>query len=88
MNNEQLIKLENPPRTVDLAKFGFDEARRNNGNATSFITHVDSIYVGSLLDKSIYVGKTQQQVEQIKNCLLYTSPSPRDATLSRMPSSA
>ena len=26
--------------------------------------------------------------EMIKNCLLYTSPSPRDATLSRMPSSA
>ena len=24
----------------------------------------------------------------IQNCLLYTSPSPRDATLSRMPSSA
>ena len=24
----------------------------------------------------------------IKSCLLYTSPSPRDATLSRMPSSA
>ena len=26
--------------------------------------------------------------EQAVNCLLYTSPSPRDATLSRMPSSA
>ena len=26
--------------------------------------------------------------ELIQNCLLYTSPSPRDATLSRMPSSA
>ena len=25
---------------------------------------------------------------QYRNCLLYTSPSPRDATLSRMPSSA
>ena len=25
---------------------------------------------------------------QIKNCLLYTSPSPRDRTRSRMPSSA
>ena len=24
----------------------------------------------------------------VDNCLLYTSPSPRDATLSRMPSSA
>ena len=27
-------------------------------------------------------------IEQLKDCLLYTSPSPRDATLSRMPSSA
>ena len=27
-------------------------------------------------------------VEQPTSCLLYTSPSPRDATLSRMPSSA
>ena len=26
--------------------------------------------------------------EDIKVCLLYTSPSPRDSTLSRMPSSA
>ena len=26
--------------------------------------------------------------EYLKRCLLYTSPSPRDATLSRMPSSA
>ena len=26
--------------------------------------------------------------DQSNNCLLYTSPSPRDATLSRMPSSA
>ena len=25
---------------------------------------------------------------QVSDCLLYTSPSPRDATLSRMPSSA
>ena len=27
-------------------------------------------------------------VEKVRICLLYTSPSPRDATLSRMPSSA
>jgi len=26
--------------------------------------------------------------DEILSCLLYTSPSPRDATLSRMPSSA
>ena len=28
------------------------------------------------------------EVDEILCCLLYTSPSPRDATLSRMPSSA
>ena len=28
------------------------------------------------------------EVLLIRSCLLYTSPSPRDATLSRMPSSA
>ena len=28
------------------------------------------------------------QIEAMRGCLLYTSPSPRDATLSRMPSSA
>ena len=37
-------------------------------------------------------GETQVEMEinvdDIKICLLYTSPSPRDATLSRMPSSA
>ena len=30
----------------------------------------------------------QALVPQDQDCLLYTSPSPRDATLSRMPSSA
>ena len=36
-----------------------------------------------------YEGKQAPQVElQDQSCLLYTSPSPRDATLSRMPSSA
>ena len=33
-------------------------------------------------------GKTNDLTTQVWNCLLYTSPSPRDATLSRMPSSA
>ena len=33
-------------------------------------------------------GKDMAKIIQSYNCLLYTSPSPRDATLSRMPSSA
>ena len=31
---------------------------------------------------------TKTQIKGLETCLLYTSPSPRDATLSRMPSSA
>ena len=33
------------------------------------------------------VENTLKEIE-LRGCLLYTSPSPRDATLSRMPSSA
>ena len=33
-------------------------------------------------------GRFFERILNPKNCLLYTSPSPRDATLSRMPSSA
>ena len=35
-----------------------------------------------------YPIKPNIEPGEIYNCLLYTSPSPRDATLSRMPSSA
>ena len=34
------------------------------------------------------IGSLDWMGEQTRTCLLYTSPSPRDATLSRMPSSA
>ena len=40
---------------------------------------------------SVYLelpGSSYSGGDEIKGCLLYTSPSPRDATLSRMPSSA
>ena len=41
--------------------------------------------LASIMDKIIIFGKNNIA---IYSCLLYTSPSPRDATLSRMPSSA
>ena len=34
------------------------------------------------------VNQVVEGIRDIRGCLLYTSPSPRDATLSRMPSSA
>ena len=40
------------------------------------------------LDHVAATSLVQDLGEALKACLLYTSPSPRDATLSRMPSSA
>ena len=37
---------------------------------------------------NIHVLNSWISVDPYMSCLLYTSPSPRDATLSRMPSSA
>ena len=39
--------------------------------------------VRSFVEQELYPHE-----DEVENCLLYTSPSPRDATLSRMPSSA
>ena len=37
---------------------------------------------------SFYLGASNDNIEEVKSCLLYTSPSPRDMWTSRMPSSA
>ena len=41
-----------------------------------------------ILSEGDIAPATRDILARDKNCLLYTSPSPRDATLSRMPSSA
>ena len=38
--------------------------------------------------RQLLLARGSLSIAQLPDCLLYTSPSPRDATLSRMPSSA
>ena len=46
-------------------------------------------YQSRLISTAIkFVNDLQIAEDIVQDCLLYTSPSPRDATLSRMPSSA
>ena len=57
---------------------------------------VSSLSLGISTGVSVYEAETLEQDKRIseleqalfRNCLLYTSPSPRDRTRSRMPSSA
>ena len=44
------------------------------------------LYELSVIEKENIMKENQKHLEKI--CLLYTSPSPRDRTRSRMPSSA
>ena len=48
----------------------------------------DNVLVGQWVETDSSVRWTTRQQGSHYCCLLYTSPSPRDATLSRMPSSA
>ena len=60
-------------------------AALNNANNKALATAAGvtmNAYTGGNSTLAIHVGS------QLNSCLLYTSPSPRDATLSRMPSSA
>ena len=45
-------------------------------------------YTESIIDESAPYERENTSTADASDCLLYTSPSPRDATLSRMPSSA
>ena len=66
--------------------------------ASKFLPRVKKkvIAVEKLLEGSVAAEKKKvddakreaSEERKAKSCLLYTSPSPRDATLSRMPSSA
>ena len=47
-----------------------------------------SLKTGSTAEGEIVFSGNIDEGWHVYSCLLYTSPSPRDATLSRMPSSA
>ena len=86
--------LTNPANVVlDAVQVG-DDTVENSEDAF----RVDATYdladskFGSFANgffKSVGVGyRYNETTSEFNDCLLYTSPSPRDATLSRMPSSA
>ena len=59
-------------------------------NTTSETTTFDKTFaIDEIIEDSFErIGLQNVAGYQLKSCLLYTSPSPRDGLLSRMPSSA
>ena len=58
------------------------------GPATARLATLDETQLQGLVVSTLGPAFGADARAKLKSCLLYTSPSPRDATLSRMPSSA
>ena len=77
------IALQGGEVDVIVADWLWVSRQRSDGQKLTFVPYSSSV-------GAIMVGADSgiDSLEGLKGCLLYTSPSPRDATLSRMPSSA
>ena len=74
---------------VDIVKYVFTQIIENGEVIRGFVGIISNPnYRGDgVMISGVYNGGPGQKAN-MRGCLLYTSPSPRDATLSRMPSSA
>ena len=70
------------PSNIDLWDMKPNAPREIRGPFKPIKTNNDTFQVSELLPEHAKIA------DKFSLCLLYTSPSPRDATLSRMPSSA
>ena len=64
---------------MDLSSLGFIEDEHYTKEVNGVLAEITT-FRGEHCD--------EVRVREVKSCLLYTSPSPRDGLLSRMPSSA
>ena len=88
---EQYLKLLDREPTLDDLDFYADEIQKNKINLEQLsILLKNSNEYAELQKKEIPQNKSIKidTYNDVRICLLYTSPSPRDGLLSRMPSSA
>ena len=80
-NLQDLIIIEKSGKTLEIRL-------KNNTNIKGNETTKIHITTQEIIDFKVAGDATIELTNTLTTCLLYTSPSPRDATLSRMPSSA
>ena len=77
--------------SIEVRKQALEQIERSDGiefGLRVFKGKRQAIVSGSDLAEASIKLMTERAVDMAKACLLYTSPSPRDIPLSRMPSSA
>ena len=91
-NTKEHLYVDDPDRVKRYPPYIVNRCLSGHIDAILFANEVNK---HPLLDKRLQydfllnsLRKRKRFTPWLKNCLLYTSPSPRDATLSRMPSSA
>ena len=92
LNIESIIETVGSMQTNSATVAGSSADPNPDNNSDSASTHVASADVRIVKTVSEHSPEVGEQVSWtisvINDCLLYTSPSPRDRTRSRMPSSA
>ena len=91
-----LLLILSPPFILadDKSHEGCENCQCHLNNKDEKASEAEGKFQFSLKDLDGKVHKSAEMKDKIivlewtENCLLYTSPRPRDATLSRMPSSA
>ena len=89
---------------VSVSRLNYFSMKSANGDSTSTTicmtksvsfqfnsvtqVHIDSLTLRGCTQQNTIDNVISTTLDSSDSCLLYTSPSPRDATLSRMPSSA
>src|SRR5665647_2093044 len=78
---------DSPSLSIDNVVIGIDEAGNGTTLADSPALSIDNVVIG-IDEAGNHIIDNPGDVINYRICLLYTSPSPRDGLLSRMPSSA
>ena len=88
-SQDRKTKIGSGDRSERIRTYNFPQGRVTDHRINLTLHKLDEFLEGEAFDEMIESLTLQAQEESLGNfCLLYTSPSPRDATLSRMPSSA
>ena len=75
--------------STEDAFFKIRPTKRSNPEARTTLDTVHQVQLNAMMERNKQVGELEEEAKTLENtCLLYTSPSPRDGLLSRMPSSA